>query len=150
MMTPATPHGYWLAALIGLTALCTNAFGQLPAVKTQGTVSYLSGGIGDDEEAQMRDAAKDYGVLLEFAEVERGTAHGRWTGNVSVTVKAGANTVLSTTADGPLMLVKLKPGSYVVDAERQSVKQTKRIEVKANGVTRERFFWIVDAALTPR
>ena len=147
---PANPHGYWIAALIGLTSLCTNAFGQLPAAKTQGAVSYLSGGIGDDEEIQIRSAAKEYGVLLEFAEVERGTAHGRWTSDVGVTIKSGANAVLSATADGPLMLVKLKPGSYVIDAERQGVKQTKRIEVKANGVARERFFWIVDAALTPR
>ena len=147
---PANPHGYWLAALICLGSLSTNAFSQLPAAKMQGAVSYLSGGIGDDEEIQIRGAAKEYGVLLEFAEVERGTSHGRWTSDVSVTVKSGANAVLSTTTDGPLMLVKLKPGSYVIDAERQGVKQTKRIEVNANAVARERFFWIVDAALAPR
>lgn len=146
---PANPHGYWLAALICLTALCTNAFGKLLVAKTQGAVSYLSGGIGDDEEGQIRGAAKDYGVLLEFSEVERGTSHGRWTSDVSVTIKSGASAVLSTTAEGPLMLVKLKPGSYVVDAERQGVKQTKRIEVKANAVARERFFWIVEGPLNP-
>ena len=100
---------------------------------------YLCGGIGDDEEIQIRGAAKDYGMLLEFAEVERGTSHGRWTSDVSVTAKSGANAVLSTTADGPLMLVKLKPGSYVIDAERQGVKQTKRIEVNANAVARAVF-----------
>ena len=147
---PANLHGYWFAALISLGSLCTNAFSQLPAAKIQGAVPYLSGGIGDDEEIQIRGAAKDYGMLLEFAEVERGTSHGRWTSDVSVTVKSDANAVLSTTADGPLMLVKLKPGSYVIDAERQGVKQTKRIEVNANAVARERFFWIVDAALAPR
>ena len=102
-------------------------------------MTYLSGGIGDDEEIQIRGAAKDFGVLPEFAEVERGTSYGRWTSDVSVTVKSAANAVLSTTADGPLMLVKLKPGSYVVDAVRQGVKQTKRIEVKANAVARAVF-----------
>ena len=147
---PANPHGYWLAALIILGSLCTNAFSQIPVVKIQGAVTYLSGGIGDDEEIQIRREAKDYGVLLEFAEVERDTLHGRWTSDVSVTVKSAANAVLSTTTDGSLMLVKLKPGSYVIDAERQGVKQTERIEVNANAVARERFFWIVDAALTPR
>ena len=30
---PANQHEYWLAALIGLGALSTNAFGQLPAEK---------------------------------------------------------------------------------------------------------------------
>ena len=111
---------------------------------------YLCGGIGDDEEIQIRGAAKDYGMLLEFAEVERGTSHGRWTSDVSVTVKSGANAVLSTTTDGPLMLIRLKPGSYTVEAERYGAKQAKRIEVKSSGLVRERFFWIVDTPLTPR
>lgn len=147
---PAKPHEYWIAGLIGLGALCTNAFGQLPAVKTQGAVSYLSGGIGDDEEIEIRRAAKDYGVLLEFTEVERGTSHGRWTADVGISIKAGNDVVFKAQADGPLMLIKLKPGVYAAEADRQGVKQTKRIEVKANAVARERFFWMVDTPLTPR
>jgi len=147
---PANPHGYWLAAVIGLTALCPNAFGQLPAAKTQGTVSYLSGGIGDDEEIEIRRAAKDYGVLLEFAEVERGSSHGQWTADVNLGIKSGADTVLNIRVDGPLLLVRLKPGTYVAEAERQGAKQAKRIEVKAGALVRERFFWIVEGPLNPR
>ena len=147
---PANPRGYWIAALIGLTALCPNAFAQLPSVKAEGTVAYLSGGIGDDEEIEIRRAAKDYGVLLEFTEVERGTVHGRWSSDVKVTVKSGANVLLSRTTEGPLMLMRLKPGSYLIEAYRGGVKQNKRIEVKANALVRERFFWIVDAPLTRR
>ena len=92
---PAKPHGYWIAAFISLTALCTNAFGQIPAEKLHNGIAYVSGGIGDDEEIHIRRAAKDYGVLLEFAEVERGTSHGRWTADVNLRVKAGAQTVFS-------------------------------------------------------
>ena len=147
---PANPHGYWLAAVVVLGALCPNAFGQLPAAKTEGAATYLSGGIGDDEEIEIGRATKDYGVLLEFAEVERGTVHGRWSSDVKIVVKSGANNLLGTTSDGPLMLIRLKPGSYTVDAERGGVRQGKRIEVKANALVRERFFWIVDASLTPR
>ena len=76
--------------------------------------------------------------------------HGRWKSDVSVTVKSGANAVLNTTTDGPLMLIRLKPGSYTVEAERGGVKQTKRIEVKPLVLVRERIFWIVDGASTPR
>ena len=147
---PANPHGYWIAALIGLGALCPNAFGQLPSVKTQGAVTYLSGGIGDDEEAQIRSVARDFGVLLEFSEVERGSSHGRWTSDVKVSIKAGQSVMLSTATDGPLMLLRLKPGSYMVEAERSGATQAKRIEVKAGALVRERFFWIVDTPLTPR
>ena len=134
------PHGYWLAALIDLTALRTNACGQLPAAKTQGAVSYLSGGIGDDEENQICDAAREYGVLLEFSEVERGSSHGRWTADVDVDIKSGTESVLKFRTEGPLMLVKLKPGAYTVEAERKGARRAKRIEVKPNAVARERFF----------
>lgn len=147
---PANPHGYWLAAVIALGAMCPNAFGQLPFKKTQNGVSYLSGGIGDDEEIQIRRAAKEFGLLLEFTEVERGQSHGHWSSDVNVRVRSGSKLLLSDTADGPLMLIKLEPGSYVAEAERQGVKQTKRIEVKAGAVVRERFFWIVEGQLNPR
>ena len=99
---PANPHGYWIAALIALGALCPNAFGQLPAKKTQNGASYLSGGIGDDEEIQIRRAAKDFGLLLEFTEIERGQAHGYWSSDVNVRVKAGANLLFSDRSDGPM------------------------------------------------
>ena len=89
-------------------------------------------------------------MLLEFTEVERGTVHGRWSSDVKVTVKSGANVLLGMTTEGPLMLMRLKPGSYLIEAYSGGVKQNKRIEVKANALVRERFFWIVDAPLTPR
>ena len=147
---PANPHGYWLAAIIGLAALCTNAFAQLPAAKISNGISHVSGGIGDDEEMQIRRAAKEFGLLLEFTEVERGKTHGHWSSDVNVTVKQGAVTLFTAQADGPLMAVQLKPGSYVVEAERTGVKFTRRVEVKAGAAMRERFVWTVDTALQPR
>ena len=147
---PANPHGYWLAAVIALGAMCPNAFGQLPFKKTQNGVSYLSGGIGDDEEIQIRRAAKEFGLLLEFTEVERGQSHGHWSSDVNVRVRSGSKLLLSDTADGPLMLIKLEPGHYVIEAERASVKHSRKTEVKANAVVRERFVWVVDAELKPR
>ena len=147
-------HAIWITVAIvtGLLLLfvAPKVLGQLPTVNTQGGVSYLSGGIGDDEEVEIRRAAKDFGVLLEFSEVERGTSHGRWTADVKISIKSGTSTVLTAVADGPLMLVKLQPGIYVAEAERQGVKQMRRFEVKANAVTRDRIFWIVDESLNPR
>ena len=99
---PANPHGYWLAAVIGLAALCPNAFAQLPPVKTSNGIAHISGGIGDDEEIQIRRAAKDFGLLLEFTEVERGKTHGHWSSDVTVTVKQGTVILFTAQADGPL------------------------------------------------
>ncbi len=147
---PANPHGYWIAAVLALAALCPNAFGQLPAKKMQNAVSYLSGGVGDDEEIHIRRAAKDFGLLLEFTEIERGQPHGYWSSDVNVRVKSGTNLLVNDRSDGPLMLIKLEPGNYVIEAERAGVKHTRRTEVKANVVIRERFIWTVDAELRPR
>jgi hypothetical protein len=126
------------------------ALAQLPPAKAQGPVSYLSGGIGDGEELEMRAAAKDFGVLLEFSEVERGTSHGRWTADIGVVIKSGSRVVLRATSEGPLMLIKLPPGTYMVEADRGGAVQTRRIEVKGNALVRERLFWIVDSPLLPR
>lgn len=147
---PANPHGYWIAALIALGSLCPNAFGQLPYKKTQHGVSFLSGGIGDDEEIQIRRAAKDFGLLLEFTEIERGQPHGHWSSDVNVRLKSGASLLVKAKSDGPLMLIKLEPGSYVIEAERAGVRHTRRVEVKANAVVRERFIWTVESELRPR
>ena len=147
---PANPHGYWLTAIIVLGSLCTNAFAQLPPVKASSGITYVSGGIGDDEEIHIRRAAKDFGLLLEFTEVERGKLHGHWSSDVNVTVIAGNKQLFAAQADGPLMTIGLKPGSYAIEAERAGVKLVKRVEVKAGAVTRERFIWVVDLPLQPR
>ena len=147
---PANPHVYWLAAVIGLGVLCTNALGQLPVTKMQNGVSYLSGGIGDDEEIQIRRAASEFGVLLEFTEIERGKPHGHWSSDVDVRVKSGTTILINDRSNGPLMLIRLAPGSYVIEAERAGVKQSRQTAVKANAAVRERFIWTVDTELQPR
>jgi hypothetical protein len=135
--------------IVGLAAagVAAGAWAQLPAVKSAGDVRYLSGGVGDDEELEIRRAAAEFGVLLEFAEVERGNNHGKWSADIDVIVRSGNLAVLSTRADGPLLLMRLAPGAYTVEAARKGVRQTKRIEVKPGKLTRERYFWIVDAPL---
>jgi len=137
----------WLIAGLAAMSVTLDAWAQLPAVKSAGEVRYLSGGIGDDEELEIRRAAADFGMLLEFTEVERGNNHGKWSADIDVTVRSGNQAVLSTRTDGPLLLLRLAPGAYTVEAARKGVRQTKRIEVKPGKLARERYFWIVDTPL---
>ena len=139
-----------LTASLLLLASAVTAMAQLPQPRTWGAVSYLSGGIGDDEEVDMRRVARDYSLLLELTEVERGTRHGRWTAGVRVKLSAGTDVVLQAQTDGPLVLVKLKPGKYLVEVDLDGFRQVRSIEVKAETLARERFFWIVEGPLTPR
>lgn len=134
-----------VCAALMTAALAGNGFAQLPAVKSAGEVRYLSGGIGADEELEIRRAAADFGVLLEFTEVERGSNHGRWSADIDVTVRAPGRVLLATRIDGPLLLLRLAPGVYDVQAVRNGALQIKRIEVKSGRPVRERYFWIVEA-----
>jgi hypothetical protein len=88
---------------------------QLPEKHTQGDVTYVSGGVGDDEAAAMARAKSKYSLSLEF--VQRAKPRAEYKANVEVTVtnKSG-NVVLDTVADGPYLLADLPSGKYTVSA----------------------------------
>jgi hypothetical protein len=119
-----------LAAATLSSALALSA--PLPPVKIQGEVAYLSGGIGKDEARTILAAAKDYPLALEFAAATH-AKHGpktEYNAAVPVTIKDLQGTVvLSTTSEGPFMLVKLPAGRYLISAER-------------NGKVERRLVWV--------
>jgi hypothetical protein len=143
-LNPAPPSMRSLI-MVSLLALCGAAAAQLPQRQTRDGVTFLSGGIGADEEVEIRRAATDFGLQLEFTEVERGDSHGKWTADIEVVVKAGNQTLLRAKSDGPLMLIKLRPGAYFVEAARGTARQVRRVEVRAGAVARERFVWTIEA-----
>jgi hypothetical protein len=133
-----------IVALLLVTG--TTAAAQLPPKQTRDGITFLSGGIGADEEAEIRRAAPDFGLQLEFTEVERGSTHGKWTADIEVVVRAGNQPLLRAKSDGPLMLIKLRPGAYFIEAARGAARQVRRVEVKAGAVARERFVWATEAS----
>jgi hypothetical protein len=134
-----------LAVAALLAALCGAAAAQLPPRQTRDGITFLSGGIGADEEAEIRRAAADFGMQLEFTELERGALRGKWTADVEMVIKAGNQPLLRARSEGPLMLVRLRPGAYFVEATRGAARQVRRVEVRAGAVARERFVWTVEA-----
>ncbi|MET3134573.1 hypothetical protein AAKU55_004873 [Oxalobacteraceae bacterium GrIS 1.11] len=77
-------------------------------------VSYLCGGIGSSEAAQMKREASNYNLMLTFAENT-----GAYLADVNVAISdLRGKEVLQTTCDGPILLVKFpRAGSYRVKAE---------------------------------
>jgi hypothetical protein len=127
-----------------LTPLLAHA--QMPPAQTAGGVTYVTGGIGSDEVASMQAEAKNYSVMIEFVELEAGSQHGNWTADVSVDVKYGNQTLTSIAVTGPLLLLRLAPGRYSLDATHGDVKLNKVIEIKPNAKpSRERFVWMAAA-----
>jgi hypothetical protein len=131
-----------LAALVASTALCSAWAGDLPPVKTQGAVTYLSGGIGKDEAKAVEAAAPKWPAVLEFVVKDKRSTDDAFLANVSVQILDPSHrTVLATVSDGPFVLARLQPGRYEVKATADGKTLTRALHVAATGSTREVFVW---------
>ena len=80
--------------------------------QVQGAVSYLTGGVGEDEQAALKAAQNEYPLGLTFTQGSRS----EWLSDVRVVITAASSgaKVLDATSAGPVMLVKLRNGAYRV------------------------------------
>jgi hypothetical protein len=103
----------------------------MPAMKSQGAVQYVCGGIGSDESTAMRAAMKDHPLSLLFAR-----ASGEYLANVDVTVMDGkGGAALSMRASGPVCLVDLPPGRYTVQATSNGTTKSETVTVGSGSKT---------------
>ena len=109
--------------------------------QTQGEVTFVSGGVGGDERNEMQALRAGYNLNLLFS--IRGT--GEYLSDVKVLIAdAGGNVVLDALSDGPMLFAKLKPGRYVVSADRDGQVFQKRVTVGGNKRTSLSFSWPQD------
>ncbi len=98
--------------------------GALPAERVNGNVIYLSGGIGQEEAAALRQSESRYPLALEF--IRNGESGAEFLAGVSVTIKdPQGNVVLAAPSEGPLLLAKLPDGKYkvIVAPENRAPKE---------------------------
>ncbi|MBC9904336.1 MULTISPECIES: carboxypeptidase-like regulatory domain-containing protein [Achromobacter] len=125
---------------MAFAGILSTAQAGMPPVQQQGSVQYVSGGIGLDESEAMKAAAKDYPLALTFAAQRDGQAD--YVANVSVTISdAHGKSVLQTTAEGPYMLVKLPAGNYKISATYNGQAQNRNVAVQNTGTARAVFEW---------
>jgi hypothetical protein len=124
---------------LALVATGTFAFAQapLPQPKTQGAVTYLNGGVGDEEIRYIKQSMKDYDLALLFSR-----SSGEYVASVAVTVKdMKGDTVLDVPSVGPYLLVKLPAGKYSVIAEYQGDSKARPVTVKSHASPLVSFAW---------
>lgn len=119
----------------------------------QGDVTYLCGGIGEQEIAFMKREAKDYDLMLTFA-----ARNGAYLADVDVNIAdTKGNSVLQANCDAPIMLVDLpRSGNYRVQAEAEGYTRNRVVRVTnakkgGPGVTVASMVWprqVLDAAPT--
>jgi hypothetical protein len=137
-----------LPSFIAAAAICVAASGwsatnsPLPPEQTRGQVTFMSGGVGTDQQEAMKQAAAGYPLELQFIE----TLEGRnvFTAGVEVTIKDRVgNVVLDVRSDGPLMLARLPQGSYTVSVDNVGRVETRDVVIERGRHSKVVFDWKV-------
>jgi len=126
-----------LGATLGLAAQA-RAADSSPQSEQQGSVSFLSGGVGDEDAQRIKAVRSQYPLELLF--VTRGNPN-QYLSDVKVQIldKSG-KAVLDTVSNGPFLLAKVPPGRYTVVGDNQG--SVKKQAVQVGGKTqRVMFVW---------
>ena len=132
--------GRHLLAPLFMLSLLSACYAQLPKVQTQGNITYISGGIGEDEAAAMKAESKSWPLSIEFS--EHLVSQDLWVAQVYLRIlDSKGKTLFDTTVDGPMFLGKLPPGNYELLATYQGVTKRRAIEIKQGQHIKESFNW---------
>ncbi|WP_431831564.1 hypothetical protein [Cupriavidus consociatus] len=95
--------------------------------RTAGPVTYICGGVAEDEQVALQRLARNFNMSLLFTQGERG----EYLSDVDVKLMRGNKEVASFVADGPRCLLKAPSGTYNVRATYQG--RTKTATVSTGG-----------------
>jgi hypothetical protein len=109
------------------------AVGVLPPERQAGNVTYVTGGVADDQAEAFKLARSGYPLSIELVQKSGGKNEFTADAQVQVSDSAG-NVVLNAKADGPFMLVRVPPGTYRVQATLNGrTVEAKAVTVGAKG-----------------
>ena len=117
-------------ALIGLAVMAAPALAaDEPLVQQADGVSYLSGGVGDEERDRILSIGKDFNLKLVLA-----TRSSAYLSDVNIVIVDGrGQRRLDVKSDGPLFYAKLPAGRYRIKAAANGVLLQESVDVTAQG-----------------
>ncbi|MFJ2989161.1 carboxypeptidase regulatory-like domain-containing protein [Collimonas sp. NPDC087041] len=123
------------------TAFSVNAAQAQNTRTAAAAAGYLSGGIGQDDAANMQREAKNYPLELEF--VVKATPKDEFTADVHVKINdAHSQTVLDAVSKGPFFLAQLPPGHYRIEAIKNGQSKTRDVAITTGSHQHIMFEWI--------
>jgi hypothetical protein len=121
-----------LTAIIGLTLLTVTNFTQaeVPKMHHSGkNITYMTGGIGEDEVDAMRPYAKKFTLNLLFSE----GVVGRWATDVNVNIyNEQSESVFRVVGSKPVLYVNLPAGTYTILANNNGIKLRHKLTLEEN------------------
>jgi hypothetical protein len=113
---------------------------QIPQTQYSQGVSYITGGVGEEESTAILAEAKQWPLLLELSQLENG--RGVWIFGSQIKILDSKNAVVfDAKADGPYMLINLTAGDYVIQASYLGVEQKRSISMKVGQSQKISIFW---------
>jgi hypothetical protein len=126
-----------MAGAICCACLASPALAEQPDVSAPppltpvvaGDVTFLTGGVGESEQAAIRKMTGDYNVRITLTRPD-----GAFLSGVDVQLEsASGHSLIHTRTRGPMMLVRLDPGRYVLKASEQGHTPERRVIDVAKG-----------------
>jgi hypothetical protein len=112
----------------------------LPPVQSSGSVEYLTGGVGSDESKAIEQASRQWPLTLEFAVKNQNRAD--FAADVKTAIRStDGRSVIQLDSAGPIVLAKLSPGRYTVDATLAGKTLHERVNVKPGQHAKAVFVW---------
>jgi hypothetical protein len=116
------------AALVLAACLASHAALAAPTPQQQNGINYVNGGVGQEEQAALRDRRGDYNLLLTFATKQSGAF--RSDVQLDIMDAKGAS-VLSAANTGPMFYVRLPAGTYRISAAAEGKVFKRTVKVGA-------------------
>ena len=129
-----------LAGLVAIDPMLNAGASPLPSERVQGQVSFITGGIGEDEATAFKNAAATYPLELLF--VQKARPRDEYLADVKITIRDRSGKLwLDTTAEGPFLLAKLPAGKYQIEADYDGERKRQSVEIRAGKHQRAVFVW---------
>lgn len=113
---------------------------DFPEKRMAGSITYVSGGVGQGEALKMKKMASQYPLEVVF--VQKTHQREAYLAEVKVQIKnATGETVLDITTDGPILLADLPAGAYLITAEYNNIIKSNRVRISAKKHQRTVFLW---------
>jgi hypothetical protein len=129
------------SALIAALSIGTSALANDVQKGNQNGIAFENGGWSIDSADAIKGRAGQFPVMLVFA-----WAEGSYLSDVNVQVVNGkGDRLLSLNNLGPLVLIDLPKGDYMINVERNGKPQSRRVSVASNTRTKAVFHWPKDA-----
>ena len=110
-----------------------------PQVQQQGAVTFVSGGVGEDEVQEIKKLSPAYPLELLF--VTKGNPQ-EYLADVKVQIKdKDGRIVLDAVSQGPFLLAKIPPGKYTISADHDGTVKRQIVQVAGAKTRRVVFVW---------